>query len=121
MRDTANKWTTEGPVMGCILRILYKVCTAREVRVWMLHVSPEYEGIADGLSRSLDFKNSSPGLRRSREVGPPEDLDSWMTIIINTTQSKAARAYKNDTSQSGNGDQTENDAHTNNCDRMVIE
>lgn len=98
-RDIANKWTAEGPVMYCILRILHNTCEKRHVRMWMLHVSTTDNDIADGLSRSPDFQTSSPELRNSEEVNPPKELTNWMKLIVKTARSEAAQAHNDYTAQ----------------------
>lgn len=90
-RDIINKWTAEGPIMECILRLLHNACRERRIRVWMIHVFTKDNVVADGLSRSQDFHTSSPILRNGRQICPPKRLDAWLTTIIKAAKAQTAR------------------------------
>lgn len=120
-RDIANKWAAEGPIMGCVLRILHNVCNTRQVRVWIIQISTKDNGTADRLSRSPHFKTSSPTLQNGREVSPPTELNNWLRDIINTAWSNTARAHRINTDLNCDDDRTLDDAHTNFGNKLAFE
>lgn len=120
--DIANKWTAEGPIMDCILRILHNTCIKHQVRIWLIHISTTDNFWVDGLSRSPDFQASSPKLRNGNEVSPTKELDNWLTKIIKTAQSEANRARNKPTNQRHYEPVNNENANTiNDHDRVAIQ
>lgn len=120
-RDIMNGWTAEGPVMCCILRILHDVCQMRNVRVWMFHVSTKDNFVADGLSRSPNFQNSSPMLNGEGEVDPRKQLESWIRSIVKTARSRAAHTRKASKDQGHDKEAADQHAPDVSGDKLAIE
>lgn len=105
-RDNANKWTADGPVMACILRILWTVCKRHGVRVWMVHVSTTDNAVADGLSRSPHLHQADGRLHDRKS--PPDQLDDWLADIARVAVAQP-RHSTGDTERQAHTDEPELD------------
>lgn len=67
-RDISNKWTAEGPLMGCILRILHNTCTERQVRIWMLHVSTTDNVTCRRFKQVTELSDFKPEVEKRQKI-----------------------------------------------------